>query len=163
MKPADLRTWYEAQSPRDQRVLWIGAVVVGLILLAWIFIPLQRSLGAAREQVRQQQDDLEWMRRYAPSLAAAGPGPGATATQEPLVVLVDRSARETGLGQALTGSVPAGNGAMRVQFERADFNLLLGWVARLSSQNGVRVEAATVTAAGSPGIVDASVQLHADH
>jgi len=88
-------------------------------------------------------------------------GPAAAATQESLVVLIDRSARESGLAQALTGSQPVGDGGMRVQLEQADFNLLSGWVSRLSSQHGVRVEAASVTSAGTPGIVNASVQLRA--
>jgi type II secretory pathway component PulM len=83
----------------------------------------------------------------------------APANGESLVVLIDRSAREAGLVKALTASQPAGNGAMRVQFTSADFNLLLGWLHRLSTQQGLRIEDASVTTGGTPGIVNASVQL----
>jgi general secretion pathway protein M len=160
MKFAELTSWYGRQSPRDQRILRIGAVAVALILLLGIFLPLQRSLVQARAHLKQQQEDLEWMKRMAPTLAAAGPGtPVAQNSGESLVVLIDRTARESGLVKALTNSQPAGNGAMRVQFNSADFNLLLGWLHRLTTQQGLHVEDASVTSGGNPGIVNASVQL----
>lgn len=160
MKVADLTAWYGKQAPRDQRILRIGAVAVVVLLLLGIFVPLQRSLLQAREHLQQQQEDLEWMKRMAPTLAAAGPGTPATPNNgESLVVLIDRSAREAGLVKSLTGSQPSGNGAMSVQFNGADFNLLLGWLHRLSTQQGLRVEDASITGSGTPGIVNVSVQL----
>lgn len=160
MKLDALRSWYEAQSPRDQLVLRWGAAAVAVILLVAVLLPLQRSLVQARRQVATQQADLQWMRAMAPTLAAAGPGPAAAPAAESLVVLIDRSAGESGLGQALTGSQPSG-GATRVQLENADFNQLVGWLSRLSSQHGVRVESATVTGNAAPGIVNATVLLRA--
>jgi general secretion pathway protein M len=161
MNRSDLANWFSNLAPRDQRILRIGCILVVLIALLWIFLPLQRSVSNARARLISQQTDLQWMQQVAPTLAAAGPGPVATATKESLVVLIDRSARESGLAQALTGSIPAGEGAMRVQLEKADFNLLSGWIARLSSQHGVRVEAASVTNTDTAGVVNASVQLRA--
>jgi general secretion pathway protein M len=161
MSASKLASWYATQSPRDQRVLVIGCVVVALILLVGIFLPLQRKLREADSALQQQQADLEWMTQVGPALAAAGPGPAAVATADSLVVLVDTSARESGLGQALTGTQPAGDGSMRVQLEGADFNAVTNWVSRLSTQHGVRVEAATITASNSPGIVSATVRLRA--
>lgn len=161
MMPAALTAWYEKQSERDQRVLRWGSVIVALIILLGIFVPLQRALSQARTRLAEQQADLAWMRSMAPTLAAAGPGSAAAPTGESLVVLIDRTARESGLAQALTGSQPTGNGSMRVQLENADFNLLVGWVSRLASQHDVRVESASVTAmGGGAGVVNASVQLH---
>jgi general secretion pathway protein M len=159
MKRKDFKTWYDSLAIRDQRVLRFGAIGVLLIALVWLLLPLQHRLTEARARLQKQQADIEWMRQVAPTLAAAGPGPVATATQESLVVLIDRSARESGLAESLAGSQPANDGAMRVQLEHADFNLLTGWLSRLSAQHGVRVEAASITAGNSPGVVNASVQL----
>jgi general secretion pathway protein M len=162
MKLNALVTRYESLAVRDQRILRIGAVAMLLIALVWIFLPLHRNLGAARERLVTAQADLEWMRSVAPTLAAAGPGPVAQSGGESLVVLIDTSARESGLAQALTGSEPVPGGAMRVRLEAADFNLFTAWLARLGSQHGVRVESSSVTAqAGKPGVVNASVQLRA--
>ncbi|MBK7114470.1 MAG: type II secretion system protein M [Proteobacteria bacterium] len=162
MIPAALSNWYSRQNERDQRVLFWGGIAAGVIVLALILLPLQRNLSKARARVAQQQADLAWMRQVAPTLAAAGPGPAAAATQpgESLVVLIDRSARESGLAQALTGSQPAANGAMTVRMENADFNLLIGWMSRLVAQHDLRVESASITGNGTAGLVNAAVQLH---
>jgi type II secretory pathway component PulM len=156
-----LSVWYAKQAPRDQRILRIGAVAVVAMLLVLILVPLQRSLAQARAQLRQQQQDLEWMTRQQPTLLAAGPGMAAAtpATRESMAVVVDRSARESGLGKAYSSSQATGNGGMRVQFSNADFNLLLGLLHRLSTQQGLRIEDASISSAGTPGIVNASVQL----
>ena len=162
MIPAALSNWYSRQNERDQRVLFWGGIAAGVMVLALILLPLQRNLSKARARVAQQQADLAWMRQAAPTLAAAGPGPAAAATQpgESLVVLIDRSARESGLAQALTGSQPAANGAMTVRMENADFNLLIGWMSRLVAQHDLRVESASITGNGTAGLVNAAVQLH---
>ena len=75
-------------------------------------------------------------------------------------MLVDRSAREAGLGQALTGSQPSGSGALRAQFEKASFNALVQWIATLSQQYGVQADSASFEAvADTPGMVNAVVTL----
>ena len=101
------------------------------------------------------------MRSAAPSVLSAGPGPATLATSESLVVLIDQSARESGLGKALAGSQPSGSGAQRVQLNMADFNLLVAWISRLSGQHGVRVESASISSASEPGMVTATLVLRA--
>ena len=155
-----LTAWFGKLSPRDQRILRIGAAAVVVIVLVWVLLPLQRQVNQAGKQLRQQHQDLEWMRGVAPTLAAAGPGQVSIAAgNESLVVTIDRTARESGLAKALTGSTPSGNGSMRVQFENGDFNLLVGWLHRLSTQQGLLVEDATFTGNGGTGLVNASVLL----
>ncbi len=106
MNGAALRNWYAQLTPRDRRVLRFGAAAVAIILVVATLLPLQRNLARAREDLRQQQQDLQWMQRQAPALAAAGPGSTATvANKDSLVVLIDRSARESGLTKAYSGVV----------------------------------------------------------
>lgn len=160
MKFDALTQWYGKQAPRDQRILRYGAFAVAAILLVWILLPLQRNLVQARERLRQQQQDLAWMQQNEQVLISAGPAtPPAAGNRESLAVVIDRSARESGLGKAYASSQATGNGAMRVQFTNADFNLLLGLLHRLSTQQGLRVEDASISTGGSPGVVNASVQL----
>jgi general secretion pathway protein M len=159
MKASALTDWYARQSPRDQRILLIGIAVVAAILLLWLALMPQRALSRARQNVTTQQELLDYMRHVGPALAAAGPGEAVQPISESLVVFIDRTAREHGLSESLTGSPPAGNGGFRVTFENADFNLLLTWMHQLSNRYGVRVEAASVSATDVPGKVNASVQL----
>jgi len=158
---AELRRWFESLAPRDQRMLRVGCIAAAAIVLAGVFVPLQRVVSAAGKRVEQKQADLAWMRAAVPSVIAAGPGPSSRATAASLVVLLDQSARESGLGKSLAGSQPNGNGSQRVQFNAADFNLLVAWLSRLSSQHGVKVESATFTAASAPGVVTATLVLRA--
>jgi type II secretory pathway component PulM len=158
MSAGTLTAWYARQSPRDQRVLRIGAIVVAAILLLWLVLLPQRALNRARANLADQQELLGYMRQVGPVLAAAGPGTAVQPINESFVVFIDRTAREHGLAQALTGSPPAGNGAFRVTMEGADFNLLLTWMHQLSTRYGVRIEAASVNG-GAAGKVNASVQV----
>lgn len=159
MKNNALTEWYGRLTPRDQQILRYGALIMAILLLLLVVLPLQRNLVQAREQLQQQESDLSEMTRWADVLAAAGPGRATANPNQSLVVLIDTTAQESGLAKALTGSTPSGNGAMRVQLENADFNLLVGWLHRLSTQQGIQVEDATVTRNGGAGLVNAAVQL----
>lgn len=154
-----LAAWFGKQSPRDQRILRIGSIVVGLIVLAWLAVLPQQALSRARERVAGQQELLQYMRQVGPALAAAGPGVTLQPIGESFVVFIDRTAREHGLAEALTGSPPAGNGAFRIAMENADFNLLLTWLHQMATRYGVRVETASFSTGGAAGKVNASIQV----
>ena len=156
-----LQSWYAAREPREQRILMFGAIAAAVLLLVAVLSPLYRSSTALERRIATKRVDLAWMRSIAPTVIAAGPIQAPNGAQESLVVLVDRTARESGLAQSLTGSQPSGDGGLRVQLEKASFNSLVAWVARLSEQNGIRVESASVDAAGEPGVVNAGVVLRA--
>jgi type II secretory pathway component PulM len=146
-------------SERERRlVMFGGAAAVVLVLLA-VVLPLDRSVARAHDRVTQKQSDLLWMRSIAPELGAAGPVAARPDSAESLLVTIDRSAREAGLGSALTSSEPSGAGALSIRLEKASFDQIVGWLARLAEQNGVRVDAATIDAAGEPGLVNASLVL----
>ena len=154
-----LSTWFTAQSPRDQRVAVGGAVVALILLIGGIFVPLDRSVTRAHARVQRKESDLAWMRAVTPQLAAAGAAVGTPVSQRSLIVVIDTSARESGLGAALNSSEPSGPGALRVRLDKASFDTLVAWLARLSRQNGIHVESATIDAAGPPGLVNAGIVL----
>ncbi|HEV7136835.1 MAG TPA: type II secretion system protein M [Steroidobacteraceae bacterium] len=144
-------------SPRDRRMLLIGGVIAAILFVFAVILPLDRSVSRLHEQVAGKQADLVWMRSAAPEIAAAGPARNTSG--ESLIVIVDQSARESGLGGSLAGSQPSGRGGLNVQLEKAPFDTLVGWLARLSQQNGVQIESATIDTAGAPGTVNASLVL----
>jgi general secretion pathway protein M len=137
----------------------IGGVAAAVLLIFAVLVPLDQSVARAHVRLEHKQADLAWMRSVAPRLASAGPVNIPT-SQRSLIVVVDNAAREAGLGKALTSSEPAGQGGLRVRLDNAQFDTLVGWIARLSEQHGIRVESATVDAVGPPGIVNAGIVLH---
>jgi general secretion pathway protein M len=143
-------------SPRERLTLAIGGVIAAILLVLVVLLPLERRVAHLRRAVERQQANLAWMRRVAPELAAAGTAP--VGANEPLIVLIDQSAHQAGLGTALTASAPSGTG-LSVQLRDAPFDLLITWLARLRRQDGVQVTGAQIRAAGGPGLVDASLKL----
>lgn len=145
-----------ALSERERRVLLIGAPIAVVLFLLAVVVPLERSVARLHQQVTRKQTDLAWMRRVAPELAAAGPVHGAS---QPLIVLVDQSARNAGLGSALSSSAPNGGNSLSVSLRHAPFDTLIGWLARLHQRYGVRVVSASISRSDGPGEVDASLVL----
>jgi general secretion pathway protein M len=156
-----MREWFDNLSERDRRIVtWGGAAVLVLVLLG-IVVPLNRNIALARERVTRKQGDLQFIQSVAPQLASAGPASAGAASAESLVVLVDSSARESGLGKSLTNSQPTGDKALRVRLDRVGFDAMVAWLARLSQQHGVRVESAEIESAGETGLVNAGLVLKA--
>ena len=156
-----VRQWYRGLAERERRFVAIGGCAALVIVLLMGLLPLARSAAALEQRVATKRSDLAWMRSVAPAIASAGPVAESQDTRESLVVTVDRTAREANLGESLARSEPAGNGGQRVQLEKARFDVLVAWLARLRQQHGTRVVAATIERTDEPGLVSATVELNA--
>jgi general secretion pathway protein M len=142
---------------RERRLLIGGGVLAVLLFILGVLVPLDRSVAHAQQRLAKKRADLVWMQAVAPELAGTAPPPSATG--ESLLVIVDRSARESGLAGALAGSEPGAAGSLSVRLEKAPFDALVNWLARLSAQNGVSIESATIEKAGPAGQVNAAIVL----
>jgi len=154
-----MRAWYANLAERERRMVLFGGIVAGILLLLAIVLPLNRNIAQARQRVATKAGDLAFILGATPQLAAAGPGVGASATGESLVVLIDSSARESGLGKSLSSSQPTGDKGLRVKLDRVAFDALVAWLARLSQSHGVHVESAEIESAGEAGLVNAGLVL----
>jgi general secretion pathway protein M len=148
---------YDTLSPREQNLVKIGAIALVAILIFGVWMPLDSSVSKARARITKKQQDLVWMKSVAPFLAAQAPAHQSNG--ESLLVIVDRSARESDLGKSLAGTDPSGAGAIQVRLEKAPFDSIVGWLSRLSQQNGIGVDGATIDGAGAPGLVNAAIVL----
>jgi general secretion pathway protein M len=149
---------FDTLSEREQRLVKYGGIGAVLILIFGVLIPLDSSVAKARARITQKQADLVWMKNVAPVLAQSGPMRTA-GTGESLIVIVDRSTRESGLEKSLAGSEPNGPGGIQVRMEKAPFDAMIGWLSRLSQQNGIGVDGASIDSAGAPGLVNAAIVL----
>lgn len=150
---------FDTLNEREQRLVKIGGLAAVLILIFGILLPLDSSVSKARARITKKQADLVWMRGVAPYLASA-PTPSAAGSGESLLVVVDRSAKESGLEKSLVGTEPSGPGSIQVRLEKASFDAIIGWLSRLGQQNGLSVDGATIDIAGAPGVVNAAIVLH---
>jgi type II secretory pathway component PulM len=149
----------DTMTERELRMVQVGGVAVVLLLIFGVLVPLDSSVSKAKSRITQKQVDLAWMKSVAPVLAVNQPVQTSN-NGESLIVVVDRSARESGLDKSLAGSDPSGPGAIQVRMEKASFDAMIGWLSRLSQQNGIGVDTATIDSTGAPGIVNAALVLH---
>ena len=149
---------FSALSSREQRIALVGGVGAALLLVLAVVLPLRRSLIAVEQRVERKRDDLVWLRSMAPQLTGLHPS-APLPLHESLVVLIDRTARQSGLEHALAGGQPSGNGGLSVHLEQASFDVLVTWLAQLRDSYGVRVDSAVVDAGNNVGTVNASLVL----
>jgi general secretion pathway protein M len=152
--------YLQGLEPRDRRMLLIGAIAALLLIILATVLPLQRRVAALEQRVERKRDDLQWLRSMAPQLAGLQ-GNAPPPLNESLVVLVDRTARESGLAKSLVGSQPSGDGGLNVRLDPTPFDALVGWLSQLRERYGVRVDSATIDAAKGSGNVTATLVLHA--
>jgi general secretion pathway protein M len=144
-------------SERDRKMLLIGGVVI-VLLLIYVIIQLDSNVSKAHKRISKKVEDLAWIETAAPEFMQLPVAEAASG--ESLLVIVDRSARESGLGGSLAGSEPSGPGALSVRLQKASFDQLVTWLGRLAQQNGIRVDSASIDSAGEPGVVNAAIVLH---
>ena len=155
-----LRAWYGDLSEREQRLVLVAAGVISVALLYFVLVLPFQSLSAKRSaRVEQKAADLAWMRQVAPQVAAAAASGATGPSGESLVVLVDRTARQAGLGTALRDQSPNGPHSLRLRMEAASFDSLVAWLAELQQRHGVAIEAANIDVGTAPGLVNASVTI----
>lgn len=155
-----LRQWLDGLAPRERNLVYVAAAVLGIAIVYFaVVLPVTTAARQREARIEQKTGDLAWMRQVAPQVMAAAAAGGGAAGNESLVVLVDRTGREAGLGSAIRDQSPSGEQGLRLRLEGASFDVLVTWLASLQQQYGVRVEAATIDAASAPGLVNASLTL----
>jgi general secretion pathway protein M len=151
-----------ALQPRE-RIIVIGGAILVLVTAVYVLglAPLYAAVSAQAKRVEQKEGDLAWMRSVAGEVAMLSasapsrPGP----SNESLVVLIDRAARECGLGASLTGQTPNGENGIRVRLEGAEFDKIMVCLGTLQQIHAVDVESATIDRTGKPGLVNANLVL----
>lgn len=153
--------WYAKLSERERRMVLLGGIAGVVLLVLAVVLPLGRNIAQAHQRIDRKQADLAFIQNAVPQLAAAGPGMGTAATGESLVVLIDSSARESGIGKSLSSSQPTQDKGLRVRLDHVPFDALVAWLARLAQSHGVSVESAEIESAGEAGFVNAGLVLKA--
>ena len=156
-----MKDWYLRQSPRDRLIVLVVGILVGLgILYAVLWNPVSTRLETRRGAIESKTETLEFMRRAAAEIrAAGGAGAGAggarTSDQAPYL-LVDRLIREAGMPPP-DRVEPAGDDGARVQFSEVEFDALVPVLAELELY-GLSITNMTLTRR-KPGVVSARFNM----
>jgi general secretion pathway protein M len=155
-----IRQWLDGLAPRERNLVYVaGAVIAIAILYLAVVLPVTSAARHREARIAQKTNDLAWMRQVAPQVIAASAAGNGMASDESLVVLVDRTARESGIGASIRDQSPAGQTGLQLRLEGAPFDVLVAWLASLQQQHGVTVDAAIIGPASAPGLVNVSLTL----
>ena len=147
--------WYRSVAEREQQTVLYGGIAAAALLLVGGLWGLNSATAAAETRVATKRADLAWMQAVAPRLRSM-PAPRP---DESLALLVDRTAKDAGLGSALAGVDPAGTGGLSVRLEGAPFDAVVIWLGRVQQERGLLVESASVEGTPTEGLVNVSLVL----
>lgn len=157
-----MKDWFFGLESRERMFISVGGVLL-VIFLVWgvLLSPLYGASASALTRIEAKRDTLAFLRGAAAELAGAThlPAAGPDLSGQSLVVVVDRSAREAGLGAALTRNQPVGEDGIRVRLDGASFDDLTRWLANLSASSGLAIESASFDRTPEDGRVNASLVL----
>lgn len=143
--------FWTARSPRERTILAaVTALAALLLVLAFAWLPLERSRARIATELPQLRASVERMRAQAAEVKAlrAQP-PRAPAT--PLATLVDSNTLVQGLAGARITLVDARHARLAV--DDAAWTRLVEWLAQAQSVHGLAVAEAKVEALASLGRV----------
>lgn len=157
-----MKDWYLGLESRERLMVAVGGVVV-LLALVWglLINPVYSASAAAERRIETKRETLVFLRSAAAELAGAADLPAARPdlAGQSLVVIIDRSARQAGLGAALTNNQPIGEDGIRVRLESASFEAVARWLAAIDQGSGLSIESASFDRAPEAGRVNASLTL----
>jgi general secretion pathway protein M len=163
MNPAtQVREWLDKLAPRE-RVLVLAAAAFAVFALVYALglQPLDGARTRAAAEVEERRGLLRDIEQVARRFGPQGPGaaPAVAGSGESLVVVVDRSTRERGLGAYLKRNQPEGANGIRLRLENAPFDDLTGWLADLQARHGLTAISVSFDPSGEPGRVNSNLVL----
>ncbi len=161
MNSAALRDWFQKLAPRER---WMVLAAAAFALIALVYALALQPLYAARsraaadvEAKRSLLGEIEQVaRRFGPQ---AGAAPVVAPGADSLVVVIDRSTRERGLGGNLKRNQPEGANGIRLRLENAPFDDLTAWLAEVQASHGLAITSASFDPTGEPGRVNSNLVL----
>jgi general secretion pathway protein M len=158
-----MNAWWLSKTPREQLVLVVGAGVLLLFLLyllAWQ--PFVASVDQKRLLIKSQQTTLNWMQQNLSEIQrirSQSRSNGTVPSNEALLTLVDRTAKQSQLRQQIQRIKPQGDDTVQLWVEQAAFDTLLTWLGGLSLKYGIQIESLNIDRQDSPGIINARLVL----
>lgn len=156
-----LQEWFDGLVPRERwLILAAAAFAVLALVVALVVRPVYGARARAAERLAEQQALLRDVEQVAERFGPQAPGAAPTAASgESIVVLVDRSTRDRGLGTYLKRNQPEGPEGVRLRLENVPFDDLLGWLGELQDRHGLAAISASFDPSGEAGRVNVNLGL----
>ncbi|MCW8830850.1 MAG: type II secretion system protein M [Gammaproteobacteria bacterium] len=158
-----LNLWYSSLPSRDRKLL----VAVSILLITTLFYlmvwePIHQGRDQQQQKFKSQQEIYAWMQsasQEAIALKRTGAGNIKKASTQPLALILESSAKISGLKQNINKIESSGKSGARVKIDSASFDQLLVWLNTLEQQHGVTVTTASIERNDTPGTISARLSF----
>ncbi|MDE0129907.1 MAG: type II secretion system protein GspM [Gammaproteobacteria bacterium] len=155
---AAIAEFWRARSAREQALL--AALAVMALAAIWYFAAVAPLLDRSESYKQRRAAEtalLERLDRVGSRITALpAPRPRSDAS---LLLLVNRSVRDAGLGGFLEDGAADGETRVRLRLRDAPFPQVSAWLAGLAVQEGIRTVSADIERGPAPGITQVSLVL----
>jgi general secretion pathway protein M len=158
-----MKDWWLSRTSDDRMAILVSASVIGL-LLVYLFgwLPFNKQIVAKRAMVERQVATLEWMKKSAAEIRSLRSGQTrktSNASNQALLTLVDRTAKQNQLNKYIQRLKPQNNDSVQLWLEQAPFDSLVIWLGLLVSQYDIDLDSISIERDESSGLVDARLTL----
>ena len=157
-----IQNWYVNQTPREQVIVAVTALVsISALLYLLVIEPLNTGIAARKTTIAAQQEDLQWMKQQSALVKSRGPGGG---TRQPLnkppYLLLDDAITVAKIRKPDRVTPDGGQGA-KAQFSSVEFDKLLQVLGGLEQSYGLTIKTMNVCKKDE-GLVSARLRLEFD-
>jgi len=139
--------WLNLQA-RERSIISIGATLLILMLLyLYVWEPWHKAIEKYREELPQKRADLQWMKAQG-DLASRLKGikkPDNSASGQPLLTVVERTAQQAGLRTNIKQMTPGDKpGEVKIWLSQISFDKWLLWAEKIKNNEAIEVKSADI-------------------
>ena len=156
-----LNNWYSSLPMRERNLL-ITTVILLVITLFYLIVwePVHQGRDQQQEKLKSQQDIHAWMQSAATEVKSfKGAGTRKAPSNQPITLILENSAKISGLKQHINKIESSGKDGARVKIDSASFDQLLVWLNTLEQQHGVTITTASIERNDTAGTVSARLSF----
>ncbi len=157
-----MRRWFYSLDDRERTVVSLGLLSL-LLITIYLFIiePTGKAVEQLNHRLIARDAEYKQLQQIAQEYKSLDQADNKTVPKldRSLLSLIDQSSQEAGIKQAIKRLTPEGDKKVRVHFEGAEFNRVIGWLVTNYQQQGVSVSGLTVRKTDEPGMISGTVML----
>ena len=154
---AKIQIWLSGLNPRERRLVIGGGVFLAVfVLYQLIWAPFANGVADMQTKVNKQQQDLLWMQQAAQEVRTLQGGAGGRGQVHSgsLLGLIEKTARERGLGASIRKVQPEGQNGVRMWLDKVSFDTVMTWLDELQVKQGVSVSSFSAERTAQQGWVN---------
>lgn len=156
-----LNNWYNGLPLRDRNLL-ITVITLLVITLFYLIVwePVHQGRDLQQQKLKSQQDVYAWMQSASnEARSLKGSGTRKAPSNQPLALILENSAKISGLKQYINKIESSGKSGARVKIDSASFDQLLVWLNTLEQQHGVTITTASIERNDTAGTISARLSF----